>query len=802
MTRRYEGVRGLELRLEEALATIRELQTENQRLKAGGQSAIAPTNAQPGPAVDAGPTISRLSAEAEKVALFRSLFQGREDVYAYRWDGRDGRSGYSPALRPGAARRKGERPDPSTLLRLDDHVIQSHLRGQRIIGVYPLLEDETCRFLAIDFDKSTWQDDIRELMAACNELAIPASVERSRSGRGGHVWIFFDAPVAAVTARNLGCALLTRALDHRDQLRFDSYDRLFPSQDTMLKGGFGNLIALPLQRVARSGGNTVFLDRDFQPHEDQWHFLASVQRLAATECERIVREAARGGRIMGIDASWFESPAEAQEPWRLRPSRRHRDSPVPGPLPAKVDVVLANRVFISRAGLPPALISRVKRLAAFQNPEFYRRQAMRLWTGNEPRVIDWSEDFPEHVALPRGSLGELLKLFEHNGVWVDVRDERQAGTDIDITFHGELTPAQLVAAEAMLAQDIGVLAAPTAFGKTVIGAWLIARRQVNTLVLVHRQQLADQWRERLAAFLEIEPKSIGQFGAGRNKGRGTIDIGMLQSLSVRGEVKDLVGEYGHVLVDECHHVSAVSFDAVLREVRAKYVTGLTATVARKDGREPIVVMQCGPIRHRIDARKEAEARPFEHLVVPRATKFTLAAEPLEPGIQALYSCLVADQARTEMIVKDVLESVGGGGSPLVLTERTAHLAQIGELLRPHVDHLVVLQGGMGVGERKAVMASLKAIPDDAPRVLLATGRYIGEGFDDARLDTLFLALPVSWRGTIQQYAGRLHRLHARKRKVTVVDYVDVHIPMLARMYQRRVRGYEAIGYSVLSLSNR
>ena len=800
MTRRPNRIEELESRLAEALATVRDLRAENERLRVllvnrRSEPPVMTPNLQAASHMTAA-GVDAHSPETEKIALFRGLFRGRDDVYAYRWEGRDGRSGYSPALRPGAKRQKGQRPDPGVLLPLDDDVVHSHLLGQRVVGIYPLLEDETCWFLAIDFDKSTWQDDAVEVLRACDALGVPAALERSRSGRGGHIWIFFDGPIAAATARNLGCALLTRALDDRHEIGFGSYDRLFPSQDTVPKGGFGNLIALPLQRVARRGNNSVFIDRDFQPFPDQWQYLASMNRLPTGECERIVRDAARTGTILGIDASWFETDREASEPWRLTPSRRRHEAPIIGPLPAAVQLVVANRVFIPKSGLPPTLLSRLRRLSAFQNPEFYRAQAMRLWTGDKPRVIDCSEDFPEHLALPRGSLGQILKLFESHGIWVEVRDERQAGAPVSLTFHGELTAAQLEAAEAIAAHDIGVLAAPTAFGKTVIGAWLIAKRGVNTLVLVHRQQLADQWRDRLAAFLEVPARSIGQFGAGRNKGKGTIDIGMLQSLSTKGEVRDLVADYGHVLVDECHHVPAVSFERVLREVRARYVTGLTATPTRKDGHDPIVVMQCGPIRHRVDAREQAAAQPFTHLVVPRITSFMLPAELVDPGIQEIYSRLVADRTRTEMIVADVLAAVREGRSPLVLTERTEHLEQMQELIGSNIGHLVVLRGGMGAGERKAVAASLKSIPDDAPRILLATGRYIGEGFDDARLDTLFLALPVSWRGTIQQYAGRLHRLHDRKRDVTIFDYVDALVPMLAKMHQKRLRGYAAIGYSV------
>lgn len=787
----------LEDRLASALAEIEELRGENERLRAMVSGRPDPEATSKQPVADLGTRLlDAQSPEAAKVGLFRRLFRGREDVYPYRWDGRDGRSGYSPALRPGARRQKGQRPGPDLLMPLDDEVIRGHLLGHRVVGVYPLLEDETCWLLAIDFDKASWQSDVAEVLRSCRELGVPASLERSRSGHGAHLWIFFESPIPAHTARNLGCAILTDALERRHQIGFESYDRLFPSQDTMPKGGFGNLIALPLQRPARLAGNTVFLDDSFQPYEDQWRYLSSVRRLPLGDCEQIVREAAREGKILGVDARWFETEEDAREPWRLPPSRRRPDAPVEGPLPAAAEIVLANRVFIGKAGLPAVLLGRLRRLAAFQNPEFYRAQAMRLWTGGKPRVIDCSEEFPDHLALPRGSFEEVVKLLESLSVFVTVRDERQSGTSCALSFVGQLNEEQRVAAEALASHDFGVLAAPTGFGKTVIGAWLIAQRGVNTLVLVHRQQLADQWRERLSAFLDLPPRAIGQFGAGRNKGKGRVDIAMLQSLQSRGTVRDLVADYGHVLVDECHHIPAFSFESVMKEVKARYITGLTATPVRKDGHHPIVIMQCGPIRHRIDAKQQAESRPFKHIVVPRYTKFVVPGEVSDIGIQEIYSRLVADGSRTALIIGDVLDALRDGRSPLVLTERTEHLEAMQRDLEADVPNLVVLRGGMGAGERKAVVERLRAIPDDAPRVLLATGRYIGEGFDDARLDTLFLGLPVSWRGTVQQYAGRLHRLHERKREVRIYDYVDVAVPILSKMHERRLRGYAAIGYAV------
>jgi superfamily II DNA or RNA helicase len=459
--------------------------------------------------------------------------------------------------------------------------------------------------------------------------------------------------------------------------------------------------------------------------------------------------------------------------------------------------VLANRLFVEKRDLSPVLINRLRRLAAFRNPEFYRAQQMRLSTFGKPRLIDCSEDLPVHLALPRGCLGEVLALCDANGIAVTMTDERRAGSAISVAFRGELTSRQQEAAEGLVAHDTGVLCAPTGFGKTVIGAWLIAQRGVSTLVVVHRQHLADQWRERLSSFLDIAPSDIGQFGAGKRRPTGIIDVALLQSLTRKGQVSDLVGGYGQVIVDECHHVAAFSFERALGEARARYVVGLTATPVRKDGHHPIIAMQCGPVRYTVDARQEAAARPFDHSVVLKSTSFRLQQVDREPGIQEIYSQLAADEDRTVRIVSDVLTAVQARRSPLVLTERTEHLDRMAELLNGQVQHVLVLRGGMGAKERKRLSAALKSIPDGEPRVLLAAGRYIGEGFDDARLDTLFLAMPVSWRGTIQQYAGRLHRLHASKRVVQIFDYVDVSVPMLASMHRKRLKGYKDIGYSVV-----
>jgi superfamily II DNA or RNA helicase/very-short-patch-repair endonuclease len=438
-------------------------------------------------------------------------------------------------------------------------------------------------------------------------------------------------------------------------------------------------------------------------------------------------------------------------------------------------------------------------MAAFQNPEFYRAQAMRLSTYDKPRIIACAEDYPQHIGLPRGCLNELLETLADLKIRTEVRDERNAGQPLKVEFQGELRPEQTVAAQAMLAQDIGVLAATTAFGKTVVAAWLIARRGVNSLVLVHRRQLQQQWVERLSAFLGVPVRAIGRIGGGRKKPTGLLDVAVIQSLIRNGVVDDLVGNYGHLIVDECHHLSAQSFELVARRAKAKFVTGLSATVTRKDGHHPIVFMQCGPVRYRGDTKQQAAAHPFEHKVMVRPTDFR-PLRPANPNVrqqfQELYAELIADAERNRLVIQDVLQSLNEGRSPLVLTERNEHLDYLGKQLGPEVRHLVVLRGGMRKKELDTISARLSAIPVEEARVILATGRYAGEGFDDERLDTLFLTLPISWHGTVAQYVGRLHRLYDGKREVRVYDYADLNVPMLARMFDRRCHGYEAIGYTM------
>jgi superfamily II DNA or RNA helicase len=748
------------------------------------------------------PESAKPETSSEKVTLFRQLFRGRDDLYPKLWASTTtGRRGYAPACANEWARGICEKPrvkcgecPNQAFLAVTDQVIRDHLQGRHVVGVYPLLTDETCWLIAADFDKGSWMDDVLAFAETCQMIGVPSAVERSRSGQGAHAWFFFAAPVPATIARKMACHLLTETMSRRHQLGMESYDRLFPNQDTLPRGGFGSLIALPLQHQPRQAGNAVFVDKRLAPHPDQWAFLAAIPRIDPGTVERLARDATRAGQVLGV--RWIDGDADDEAtPWSRSPSRQESPTRLAGPLPRAVRSVLSQRLFVEKAGLVSAQLNQIKRLATFQNPEFYKKQRLRLSTHLTPRVITCAEDLAEYVAVPRGCQDDLEILLGSAGSTLAVEDQRHVGEPLDLRFHGELTPVQEQAAHALLSHDAGVFVAPPGVGKTVVGTYLVAARRRSTLVLVHRQPLLDQWVAQLGMFLGLDSKGIGQIGAGKRKPTGRLDVAMLQSLVREGRVDDLVAGYGHVIVDECHHVPAVSFERVLSEVKARYLTGLTATPRRRDGLHPILEMQLGPVRFAVDAKSQAARRPFEHRFIVRDTAFVRGALDPTQGIQTLYAALAEDAPRSRLIMNDVGQAIQEGRSPILLTERKDHLEHLATRLRPFVPHLVVLQGGMSASERREVKAQLASIPENEPRLVLATGRYIGEGFDDARLDTLFLTMPVSWKGTLVQYAGRLHRLHPGKTEVRIYDYVDRQVPLFQRMFEKRLRGYRAIGYA-------
>jgi superfamily II DNA or RNA helicase len=762
-------------------------------------SKARPAPSAPVPEPEPEPLRPSLST-SEKVALFRRLFRGRTDVYPVRWESKtSGKSGYAPACANEWRAGVCEKPrikcgdcGHRLLIPLSDAVIYDHLAGEHTVGVYPLLDDDTCCFLAVDFDEAEWQQDAQAFMQSCKELGVPAALEISRSGRGAHAWVFFDGRVSARDARRLGTAVISHTCARTRQLKLASYDRLFPNQDTMPKGGFGNLIAMPLQKHVRENGFSVFVDAALRPYQDQWAFLATIEPMAAHDIEPTILRATGGTHPLDVT---FIDDEDLATPWKRDASTSRK---LAGTMPEALTVTLANLIYFEKSALPQALANRLIRLAAFQNPEFYKAQAMRLSVWDKPRVIGSAENYPQHIALPRGCLDAAQALLRDNGIRCHRRDERCSGERIGVDFVGVLRPDQERTAAAMLQHDAGVLCAPTAFGKTVTAAAIIARRGVNTLVLVHRTELLKQWQQRLQAFLGVGKGVVGTIGGGKAKPTGRIDIAVMQSLSRQGEVSALVENYGQVIVDECHHVGAASFDAILKRTKAKFVLGLTATPIRRDGQQPIIFMQCGPIRH--TAARPASA-PHDLEVVPRSRSSRIEL-PTTAGIQDVFRHLAQDLARTEAIAAEIAGAWELGRKVLVLTERTEHLDAIRVALAARVPHPFVLHGRMSKKQRAVLIAELDALAPDAPRVLLATGKLVGEGFDHPPLDTLVLAMPVSWKGTLQQYAGRLHREHASKTDVRIIDFVDTGHPALLRMWDKRQRGYRAMGYRVgLDASN-
>ena len=809
--------RELQLRVEELERENRELRC---RLGLPAKECL-PKQESPIPDVPAQPVslttgVHMRSTPEEKIRLFRSLFRGREDVFARRWySAQKERGGYAPVCanewRYGVCiKPKGKcaKCDNRELVPLDDTVIYRHLsgkdvNGQDVVGLYPILPDDTCCFLAIDFDDGAWQENVTAVRSVCREWEIPCGVERSRSGAGAHLWIFFEDAIPCALARKLGSALLTAAMEREGKLKLDAYDRMFPCQDTLPNGGFGNLIALPLQGQARKKGNSLFVDEAFKPYSDQWAYLAEMKKLQTEDVERLVRIQGHGDALGNLCVA-----DPAAKPWEKKRTVSLSAMDFYG----VQNIVQANMLYIPANGFSSRARNQLLRLAAFRNPEFYKSQAMRLPIYDKPRIICAAEEREGYLALPRCCEPALMELLENAGAVSEITDRTFGGNPIRAIFKGMLRAEQVPAAQALLEHDHGVLSATTAFGKTVIAAYLIGQRKVNTLILVHTQALLNQWKRSLTEFLEINetlpelPKKrgrrkerslIGQLGGTKNNLSGFVDIAIMQALISGEEVRDLVKDYGMVIVDECHHVSAVSFERVLKEVNAKYVYGLTATPARQDGHQPIIHMQCGPIRYQVDAKAQAEKRPFDHAVTPRFTSFAQPLTDSEPWkITDAYAAMQINEERNERIVEDVLSCVELGRTPLVLTERYRHAEVLTDLLKAKGQRVILLSGKGTAKEKREILQELSQIAASEPLILVATGKYVGEGFDLPRLDTLFLAMPVSWGGTLAQYAGRLHRNYEGKQEVLIYDYVDIRVPMLERMYHKRLSGYAAIGYTV------
>ena len=757
----------------------------------------------------------RLSIQ-EKIELFSSLFRGREDVFARRWySTTTGNSGYQPVCsnewRQGLCDKKRNRcaecPNrefsPLTNEHIYRHLEGRHPNGSDVIGIYPIFDDNKCRFLCADFDDKScehgYQNDVLAYVGVCRSWEIPAHIERSRSGNGAHVWIFFDTPIAANTARRLGFSILAEAMKIRGEMSFKSYDRFFPNQDSLSLGGLGNLVALPLQGQARKNGNSVFVDNNFKAFPDQWEYLMSITKMSEDDVNDILKSHGLGQELGSLTVSTENKP---WDPPKL-------ESICNSDFAKEVHLVRANMLYVSRKEISASVTNHLRRLSAFKNPEFYSRMGMRLPTSNIPRIISCSELTDDYLALPRGCEDEVIKLLDENHVPYTIADITISGSPIKACFNGKLRDDQTYGLERLIEYRCGTLSAATAFGKTVLSAALIAQRGISTLILVHTKALLNQWREALTRFLDIDfdpPEvkgrgrkralsAIGALCTGENSLHGIIDIALIQSCLGDDEVKPFVRNYGMVIADECHHVSAVTFERVMKAVAARYVYGLTATPIRKDGHQPIIFMQCGPIRFQSDALSQMLGQTFLRTLVPRFTNYRLLDDG-EYSFTQLLQKLSEDNTRNKLIISDVVSLIREGRTPIILTSLTAHVSLLCEMLQPHCPNVIPLTGTASSKERRLRMQQLGSILPSEPLVVVATGRYIGEGFDFPRLDTLLMALPISWKGLVAQYAGRLHREYEGKSETRIYDYIDIRVPVCDIMYRRRLKGYTSIGYNL------
>ena len=778
---------------------IKEIQLELTRLAARRDALereLASLNAQP----QDKPRHSLITMDSH-VDLFLRMFRCRESVYPKLWENRaKGIGGYSPACRnewvkgvcgkPPNGRVKCSECPNQAFPALDEDAVRAHLNGQAIIGTYAIREDDTCVFLACDFDGSIWQGDAFLYKRVAADFGVEVLVERSRSGEGGHAWIFFQQPVPARAARALGTLILSKCGEVNDRIGLESFDRFFPNQDYLPKGGFGNLIALPFQKAAVHSGNTVFVDQSLRQMDDQWAALAEVRRVSVADLNRIIgsilvtrKDQADDDLALATDSKFIDRTIDVR-------------GLLPNGFP--VQVVVGAQLTVPLDGLPPKVVTGLQRLASFANPEFFKLQRMRMATFPRSRFIFSGEKRPNEILLPRGLLVKVTKLLERAGARISVQDARRSGVKIDLKFKGSLTERQQTAVTALLAADDGIFVAPPGSGKTVIACAVIGERKASTLILVHKQPLIDQWRTQLTTLLGLEVKQIGILAGPKKKRTGIVDIAMLQSLVRSQDCTQILAGYGQVIVDECHHVPATSFEAVMKQCTSKYLLGLTATPKRKDSLEVLLYQQCGPIRHEI---RIGEGHTLSKSLNVRQTAFRVPDElGQKPPYHLIAELLATDEDRNRMIADDIVEVLGHGRFALVLADRKDQIKTLESMVRKSSEAMYgifCLEGLMSPKRRRQMLTDIAAARKDGkPIVLLATASLVGEGFDLPDLDTLFLASPISFEGRLVQYVGRLDRAFDGKANVEVFDYVDASCGVLLKMHRGRLKTFQKLVYDI------
>ena len=803
----YEELLAENLRLRER---IHELEQENARLKGYCSSLLC--EPEP-PQYGNGRMQPERNRDAEiqrRLNIFRGLFRGRDDVFAQRFVSKAGKAGYQPVCKNRWSpeciehKRKCEGCPFREFVPLDETAFRRHLdkdaKETDVIGIYPILEDNTVYFLCADFDDKNcehgYQEDVLSYVHICKEWGIPAYIERSRSGKGAHVWIFFEEPVLAADARRFGFAVIGAAMESNVRLDMKSYDRFLPNQDFLPKGGFGNLIALPLQGLARKSRNSVFVDESFEAFNDQWSLLSSARKLSASELKSIL---ATHAYQIELSSSSETKPWETPKPDRISFEDFH----------SPVKRVRANGLYVPIKSVSGKVLRHLKGLASFRNPKYYELLNARKPLYHTPYLVTCYEMTEDYLKLPRGCEDAVIELLQSNFSAWEEDDQTNAGRTIDVSFSGELRPEQEAAIQRLLAYKNGVLAATTAFGKTVAAIGMIAQKRTNTLILVHSKALLEQWKEEIEKFLIINESEstteemkgkgrrkafspVGLLDSSRNTLHGIIDIAVFNSALSEDGVKPFVRNYGMVIADECHHSGAIGYERVLKYVNARYVYGLSATPTRQDGMTPIVFMQCGPIRYKSDAKAQMSRQSFSRVLIPRFTPFRAIEDK---GALQYLGDLANDRARNDLIVQDVVAELTEGRTPIILTKRKDHISILANMLAPYCRNVVQLIGTASAKEKQLAMDRLKSIPEKEPLIVIATGKYVGEGFNYPRLDTLFIALPVAYPNIVQQYTGRLHRDYEGKTEVRVYDYIDIHIPVIANMYGKRLKCYAPIGYA-------